>query len=158
MLARSITRFGLPSCLLLASLVGCGSTPSERGHGTLDMSEGSFGAEDKRVARALSLGAGSNLDKEGSPYAQALACKIAYDDVSQRLSQPGMISTDQRRFIETVGDVLRKRLASFAASAGKSSAEVERDSAARVASGAGSEANMRVLISCLRKLQEDAER
>lgn len=143
---------------LATTLAACSPAADDRGSGLSAPSVRMFSAEDKKVAAALSLGAGPDLDKEGSPYAQAVACKAAYDDVAERLAQPGMVSADQMRSMETAGEVFQKRLSGVAASVRKSGDEIQRDLAARKDTGAGAEATMRILISCLRKLQDDARR
>ena len=146
-------------CAALATailLAGCSAPPEAKGDAAFEESAArTYGAEDKRIASLLSLGNGSELDEEGSPYDQALTCKAAYDDVVRRFDDPASLPAEQRRAMEIAGSVFEKRLASFAAAAGKSPADIRRETRERNALGAGTGANARILISCLRKLQED---
>lgn len=154
---RSRLRALLPAALLpVVMLAGCSPPAAPQSDATVGGSGRTFSAEEKRAAAQLSLGAGSELDTESTPYAQALACKVAFNDIADRLRQPGAIPAEQRRAIATVSATLDNQLASYAQAAGKGAADIARDEAARRSAGPDTNASARIVLACIRRLQANA--
>ncbi len=97
------------------------------------------------------------MDDAATPYMRALTCKVAYDDMVGRFQSMGSLPETQRRALQMAGTALDKRLASFAKSSGKSDADVREDARARAIALADPALNGRIVVGCLRKMQQGAQ-
>lgn len=80
-----------------------------------------FSAEDKRAARALSLGSGPDLGQVAQdPRQQALLCIAALGTIETRFGNTGAMSAEQTRALEQAKAVYRTK----AGLAGRSPADV----------------------------------
>ncbi|MFA9199711.1 MAG: hypothetical protein ACEQR8_00790 [Cypionkella sp.] len=144
--------------LLAAALAGCAPASEQKGGGAFDAANArTYGADERRIAARLSLGNGSELNSDDSPYTQAVMCRAAFDSVAERLQQTGALGADQVRAMETAKGLFESRLASLARAAGKSEQTVASDLRERAAQSDAA-ASARVLVGCLRRLEEDARR
>lgn len=142
---------------IAASLGGCAPSADSKGGGAFEAANArTFGAEERRVAALLSLGNGSDLDTGASPYTQAVMCLAALESVADRLQQAGTLGAEQVRAMETAESVFESRLDSLARAAGKSDSAVREDLREQAAIQSDPGTGGRILVGCLRRLENDA--
>lgn len=105
-----------------------------------------FSAEDKRIARRLSLGGGETREAS-SPRFYATLCTLALDSIAERIQDGGMLSGEQSRAFAQAHALWARRAAEGAAPAEREAARKEVEEAyPEPASRA------RFAIGCLRDL------
>lgn len=91
------------SLLLLAAACQQGAPAAPREQRT-------FSAEDKRVARLLSLGSGQALDDGASPLEQATRCRYLVADLRSQLEEKGALNSELAQALGMVRDEYERRI------------------------------------------------
>ncbi|OYW44558.1 MAG: hypothetical protein B7Z08_08005 [Sphingomonadales bacterium 32-68-7] len=118
---------------------------------------GPFSAEDKRVARALSVGNSQLLDAADSPYEQALLCNVAINYMAEALEQRGGLQPDQQQAVALARDFFAERARDLGLGRGKSPVEIERDQATKASSIPEGRAKAQLAIGCVQRLQNGGQ-
>lgn len=111
-----------------------------------------FSAEDKRAARALSIGNQAALTGAATAYDRALLCNIALDSLTEQLQERGALTTEQQRAFAEVQQLYERRLAQ--ASGGKSQEQLATDRTEAEEANPEPSTQAQIAIGCLRQLQQ----
>jgi len=112
-----------------------------------------FSAEDRRIARALSIGNNSTLDNANDPYDQALMCGVAIDFIAQAFESSTGLESAQRQAIKLARNLFAQRLYDLGRSRGKSRIEIERDRARKATDIPEDGTKAQIAIGCIQRLQ-----
>ena len=140
-----LNRRTLPAFMLL-SLAAC-SDPSGVAPEQSPQTKTDFSDQDKRIARALSIGGEKVGDSDETPQFQALVCSLALEKIQRQLEGPGALSTEQQQAFEQA-----RRLFARRAAAGLSEAELGQNRARAQESDPEVNDSARVAIGCLRDI------
>lgn len=141
----AIARSCFLSSLLLTALSACSS---EANVSTDDpvLAQRVYGEEDKRVAKALSIG-GDDTPKDESPQYRAMLCNLALSSIKDRMFGSGVLSEQQQRaFSQAHALYLRK------AEEGLSKAELHQNRISVQTTYPEGVDRARIAIGCLRDL------
>ena len=105
-----------------------------------------FSADDKRIARLLSIGE-TGVKAGGSPQDQALLCDIALQSIADRLRQSGALSAVQMGAFDKAQSLYRTR-----AAAGRTPAQLASARSAMETAHPEASERARLAIGCLRDL------
>lgn len=97
----------LVSPFLIVLLAAC-SVESETVQNEVYSQDKSFSDEDKRIARALSLGDAGNVGT-GTPQYQATLCLLALNSIEDRLLESGILTVEQQRAFSKARDLYGRR-------------------------------------------------
>lgn len=140
--------FSLSTTALAALCILAGCTPSaDEDRARQDTSaQRTFSAEERRIARALSLG-GDEVRDRSSPQSYAMLCSIALEAIGARLESGNLLSAEQRQAFTAA-----RRMYSERATAGIS--RQEQDALRREVEAAYPETGdrARLGIGCVRSL------
>lgn len=137
---------------LFLSLVSC-SGGEERGKEAAKAPERQFSEEDKRAARALSIGDSRAIESSGSPYAQALLCNNAVQSIADRLRSAGSLNAEQLRGFDQTRAYYDRQVFGLGKQEGKSASQIQQDRKQTAAANPEPAANARLAIACLQMLQ-----
>lgn len=132
------------SALLWLALGGCSATPEHKQEPPV--TKRTFSDEDKRVARALSVGSEIQTGNV-TPQYEAQLCSLALGAIAERLRDSGSLSAQQLEGFERARNVFRQRAAT-----GLSPEEREKTRNDVEAAYPDQSDRARVAIGCLRKL------
>lgn len=94
--------------------------------GRVSTSSRQFSAEDKVIARSLSLGNAPTVGDDASPYIEALTCSIALESMSERFFQAGKGESHRAAMGQAEG-IYSRRVAQLAHGLGKTPEETGND-------------------------------
>lgn len=120
---------------------------------TLARDRPEFGAQEKRVAEALSLGNERVTLPASDPYRQALLCSAAFTALRSRLASMGGGDPTIGPAVERAQAHFDSRLQRFAETEKKSAADIATDRSAQDAQLPDEATKIRVAIGCIRGLR-----
>lgn len=133
--------------VFLVSIAAC-SSPDETSETRMTRKDSeTFSAEDRRVAKALSLG-GYELRASGNTYDKAVLCNVSLQALADRMRESGLLSAEQQRAFSQAQGVYTLR----AGSTGKSASQIAQDRREVEAAYPDMNARARIAIGCLREL------
>lgn len=137
----------LPLCL-----VACGSGgDTDSLPGATYIGTEKFGADERRAAQTLSVGAVSSLTNNDDPYREALLCSISLETVADRLAQADILDDRGMTELRRALSLFDERAGRLGSEAGKDGAQINQDKEAeKAAIDIGARAQ--IGIGCLRKL------
>ena len=140
-----LNRRALPAFILL-SLASC-SSPSAVSPQPSTQTTAEFSDQDKRVARALSIG-GEKIDGgDETPQFQALVCRLALEEIQRQMETPGGLSAEQQQAFEQARKLFDRR-----AAAGLSDAELSQNRARAQENDPEVNESARIAMGCLRDI------
>lgn len=104
---------------------------------------------ERRAARLLSLSNNSSLDSKSDPYDRAIACMVAIDLLTARLTEAIGVTGDQRRALAMARQIYERRAI---AAAGKASRGIAVDVEKVRSQVEDPNQQARTGVSCLRQL------
>lgn len=141
--------------LTVVILAGCSSSDSTANKLPSDNPPEEFSIEDRKAARALSIGDDLALDKVQDPGSQARMCSLAIEDITAKLRQTGGLTNAQlsalegaRRYYARQASSPRERVSDDAAFPSMPGGSGGEDANANPGN------DVRIAIACLRRLQE----
>ncbi len=137
---------------MLLALVACGSGDDLPTRDTVSEQTREFSADDKRVARLLSIGSTQKFSAKTSAYDRALSCSIALETVKARLSASGQMNPAIINTINQVSSVYDTRTQQLGAADGKSTAEIAAERLERTEEMADQGKDGQIAIGCLRAM------
>jgi hypothetical protein len=147
-----LSKAALAAALCLVSLTAC-SGGEESGRKAAEAQERRFSEEDKRAARALSIGDSRAIEGSDSPYAQALLCNHAVQSIADRLRSAGSLNAEQLRGFDQTRAYYERQLLGRGKLEGKSASQIQKDRQKTAAANPDPVANARLAIACLQMLQ-----
>lgn len=148
-----VIRLALCPALALIILASCGESPKADPVGEEHPGR-QFSAQDKAIARALSLGSRSKIQEESTPYDQAVACRVAIESIGERLRQLDTVTSDQIRAVDQAEALYDRRIQVLASAADKSNGDISADIQARAEVDTDQGAQALRAIDCLRNLEQ----
>ena len=141
--------------MLFLSVAACGQgVPPERSE--LAPTAKMFSADDRRVARQLSIDARQDLTAYSSPYLRALVCEAALIKLEALLNEIDAIGSEQKPALKMARDAYSRRVLAAAKLEAKSVNDVSVDRRARERSSTDRSAELQAGLTCLRELAAPA--
>lgn len=142
--------------ITLVSLAAACSPPAAVTQGaSTDQPARQFGAEEKRAARALSIGNDPALVGDATPYDRALRCSIAFEALAKKFVEAGSGSGPQLRAIGQARALFDRRAGTLARQANRTTAEMAGDRAKQAEAFPEGPERARAAIGCIRQLQQE---
>ena len=140
----------LPITLVLL-LAACGQDVAP-GRSQLTPTTQVFSADDRRVARQLSIDARQDLTAYSSPYLRALVCEAAVNRLEALLNDINAISSEQKSALKMAREAYSRRVLAAARLEAKSVNDVGVDRRTQAASSMDRSAELQTGLTCLREL------
>lgn len=93
---------------IASALPSCSNSSAGSGAEVAIETRGAFTAEDKRIAKRLSVSEGANQGGE-SPQRRALACSVAIATLEERVGTTDIFTQDQRATLTRLKDTFYRR-------------------------------------------------
>lgn len=148
----NLSKASLAAALCLVSVTAC-SGDDESATDVAKASAPQFSEEDKRAARALSIGDSRAIESSDSPYAQALLCNHAVQSIATRLRSAGSLNAEQLRGFDQTRVFYERQVLGLGKQEGKSASQIQQDRQETATANPDAAANARLAIACLQMLQ-----
>ncbi|MBT2133558.1 hypothetical protein KK137_04340 [Croceibacterium sp. LX-88] len=145
-------KFVFSVALALTTLAAC--SPAENSIAAPERKVREFSEEDKRLARALSVGQAQAVTEADSPYARALLCANGMDALAERLQDFQGLAEQQQLAIEQARTYFSEELNEAGAGEGKSASDIKSDLEKTALANVDAAENARTAMACLQRLQQ----
>lgn len=135
-----------------ATIAGCAASdrPSEQENGSKPVV---YTAEDKRIARLLSIGNRQDL-LVGSAYDKAQLCSVAIETIEDQMRKSDVLSAQQLRAVALARTAFDRQALALGRAEGKSADRVIADRRALIQDDLKRQERMQLSLSCLEQARQ----
>lgn len=117
------------------------------------MARTTFGADDRKAARMLSIGNTPELETTSDPYKLAVLCKVAIESLVAPIRESETLDSRQIAAFDRIVGFYTNRTAQLGAALGKSRSDIASDVETRRAADTDRSERGRAAVGCISRLQ-----